>query len=118
MSNPESATEEKAYAIYAYAAEQMGKGVSPADVEKDLIGQGLEPEGAALVVRKLREIHKEAARKNKIHGALWCIGGLTVSVVTWLLAGAGLMGGSYVVAWGAVVYGAILYLRGVHASDE
>jgi hypothetical protein len=45
-------------------------------------------------------------------GALWCIGGLLVTVLTYQAAAGG-EGGKYVVAWGAMLFGAIQFFRGV-----
>jgi len=44
-------------------------------------------------------------------GLRWAIGGGLVSGVTYALA-SGSTDGVYIVAWGAVLYGAILLLRG------
>ena len=56
---------------------------------------------------------QEAARRDMLHGALWCGGGLLVSGVTYALADAG---GGFVVTWGAVVFGAIQFFRGLYRS--
>ncbi len=45
-----------------------------------------------------------------LYGALWCLGGLVVTVVSY---GAASGGGTYVVAWGAVLIGAFQFLRGL-----
>jgi hypothetical protein len=47
-----------------------------------------------------------------IFGGLWCVGGILVTAVTFAgAAGAG--GGTYVVAWGAILFGAIQFFRGM-----
>lgn len=45
-----------------------------------------------------------------LYGALWCIGGLVVTALTYSAASDG---GTYVVAWGAVLFGAIQFFKGV-----
>jgi hypothetical protein len=45
-----------------------------------------------------------------LHGALWCGGGILVTVFTYAAASGG---GTYVVAWGAIVFGAIQFFKGV-----
>ena len=53
---------------------------------------------------------KEASNKNMLYGALWCVGGILVTVLTYSAAS---NGGTYVVAWGAVIFGAIQFFKGV-----
>ncbi len=48
-----------------------------------------------------------------VFGALWCIGGIVVTVVTYSAAASG---GTYVVAWGAIVFGAIQFFRGLYTE--
>src|SRR6185295_15854679 len=57
------------------------------------------------------------ARKNMIVGALWCGGGLLVTFLTYGAATSDPNGGTYVVAWGAIVFGAIQFFRGLVASN-
>ncbi len=46
------------------------------------------------------------------YGAFWCIGGIAVTVLTYQTAAD--MGGSrFIIAWGAILFGAIQFLRGV-----
>jgi hypothetical protein len=51
------------------------------------------------------------AEKQMFRGALWCIGGALVTGAT-LLAASGPSGGTYIVAWGAILFGAIEFLKG------
>ncbi len=45
-----------------------------------------------------------------IFGALWCVGGIVVTVATYRAASGG---GAFVVAWGAILFGAIQFFRGL-----
>ena len=45
-----------------------------------------------------------------LYGGLWCGGGILVTVVTYCAASGG---GTYVVAWGAIVFGAIRFFQGL-----
>jgi hypothetical protein len=56
-----------------------------------------------------RQARREDAEKDMLHGALWCVGGIVVTVATYAAASGG---GAYVVAWGAILFGAIQFLRG------
>jgi hypothetical protein len=53
----------------------------------------------------------EQAKKNMIYGGLWAVGGTVVTVWTYASASDG--GGHYVVAWGAIIFGAIQFFRGL-----
>jgi len=44
-----------------------------------------------------------------LHGILWCVGGLLVTLLTYNMAEEG---GRYVVAWGAVIFGAYQFFKG------
>jgi hypothetical protein len=46
-----------------------------------------------------------------ITGALWTIGGIVVTVITYNAASGG---GSYVVAWGAILFGFIQLIQGIY----
>jgi hypothetical protein len=52
-----------------------------------------------------------SARKNMLYGALWCIGGIIVTVTTYSAASGG---GTYIVAWGAILFGGLQFLSGVY----
>lgn len=57
------------------------------------------------------------ARKRMFIGAVWCAGGIVVTFVTYLAAASGPFGGTYVVAWGAIVWGAIRFFQGWRARN-
>jgi hypothetical protein len=54
---------------------------------------------------------KESGQKNMLVGALWCIGGIVVTAVTY--SNASTSGGTYFVAWGPVLFGGIQFLKGL-----
>jgi hypothetical protein len=119
MSDPQPSQEEVVEAIYAFAAEKMRDGESSAKIRESLVEKGLDQDAAAAVVRNLRQLRSKAiasaGKKNMIYGALWCLGGLGVTAATYQAAAAG-GGGKYVVAWGAIVFGAIQFFRGTLQS--
>ena len=113
MSNQELSPEQKeaVRAIYAYAARLMKDGQTGSQVEDALVQKGLGQEAASGVVANLIQARAKAAKKNMLYGALWCIGGIIVTVVTLGMAVQG--GGTYIVAWGAIIFGAIQFFRGL-----
>lgn len=66
-------------------------------------------EYAAEVARTARD---EAVKQIWI-GGLICIVGLVVTAVSYSIAAEGGGGGKYVIAWGAVIFGAIRLIRGI-----
>ena len=60
---------------------------------------------------------RAAADNRIIYGALWCIGGLLVTVVSYLSAARSPYGGTYVVALGAIVYGVWLVFQGLSGRN-
>ncbi len=103
-------------AAYAVAAEQMIHGGDPSEIQKSLNRQGLDAKEAARVVGELKQVKaqalKVAAQKNMFYGAFWCIGGFAVTVVTHQTA-ADMGGGRFIIAWGAILFGALQFLRGL-----
>jgi len=101
--------------IYEYAANLMVKeNKSAKETKTALLNQGLDEESASIVVtnleQQIRDAKKERANKNMIYGALWCVGGIIVTVVTYSGASGG---GTFVVAWGAILFGAIQFINGL-----
>jgi len=114
----ENTTEEKQRTvdqIYSFAANLMVNQKMNADeTRRKLVEQGLDEESATIVVNNLeKEINKnkkEKAEKNMLYGALWFIGGVIVTAVTYSAASGG---GTYVVAWGAIIFGAVQFFMGL-----
>lgn len=50
------------------------------------------------------------AKRNMLVGGLWCGGGLLVTLFTYMAASGG---GTYVVAWGAIIFGGWQFLKGI-----
>lgn len=115
MSNAEAASQDEMIeAVYHFAAEKMRDGASNQEIQKALMEQGVDEESAGIIVTQLNELRdqqaKEAGQKNMMFGALWCIGGIVVTALTYSAASEG---GSYVVAWGAIIFGAVQFFRGM-----
>jgi hypothetical protein len=107
--------------VYGFAAERMLKGVAPSEIQANLAEQGLDAETAATIVGNLKgaevKANREAAQKNMLHGALWCIGGLVVTVATYRMA-SGLGSSRFVIALGAVLFGGVQFVRGLRQMRD
>lgn len=114
----EPSQEEAVKAIFELAASELKKGVPPKRLESVLMARGLDQESASAVVRKTIKGRSKAIRaegkKDMVVGALWCVGGTVVTVATYLSAAGG---GTYVVAWGAILFGGIQFVRGLIRSS-
>ncbi len=109
--DPEPAVE----SVYSVAAEQMSRGVDASGIEKLLTQRGLDADAAATVVSNLEQMksraHREKGQKMMMYGAFCGIAGIVVTTLTYSMA-ASAGGGSFVVAWGAIIFGGIEFLRG------
>jgi hypothetical protein len=63
--------------------------------------------------RPLRRSSSAGATRQMAIGLAWCIGGIAVTVATYAMAANGPGGGTYVVAWGAIIFGMIRFFKGL-----
>ena len=123
MDTRELTAERVVEAVHAFAAGRMNEGASSQDIEGELVEKGLDQSAAETVVQNLTTARSEALReagaKNMLFGALWCIGGIVVTAWAYHEAATAAGGGTYVIAWGAIVFGAIQFFRGlIQLTDE
>ncbi|OJJ17051.1 hypothetical protein BKI52_30515 [marine bacterium AO1-C] len=118
MEMSETEQQEVVNQIYDYAANLLvNEKYTSYETEQALIEQGLDEETAAVVVRKLEQeigdVKQKRANKDMLYGALWCIGGIVITAASYSAASGG---GTYVVTWGAIVFGAIQFFKGLANS--
>lgn len=101
---------------YRSAANQLMNGKSAVIVRSGLVASGVPEEHATTVVsdlsKRISEAKRQKAKKDILYGALWCGGGLLVTLITYSAASSG-GGGRYVVTWGAIIFGGIQLIRGL-----
>ncbi len=105
----------------SYAKDVLRQGMPRAAVEDVLRAQGFDPAAASAIVEranKTKDERRVAGRRHMIMGAVVCVIGIVITVWSYAAAEeAG--GGSYVVALGAIVFGAIQFVRGlVQVTDK
>jgi predicted RNA-binding Zn-ribbon protein involved in translation (DUF1610 family) len=61
---------------------------------------------------QVEEAHSDGPR-NMILGGLFCVGGILVTAITYSAAASNPTGGRYFVAWGAILFGAIQFFKGL-----
>lgn len=109
----------QAQAVYANASGLLDAGRNNNDVAEMLKNSGLGLTDAAAVQmvtklkRDLAQNKVDRANKDIKAGALWCVGGLIVTVLSYSAVSES--GGSYFVCWGAVIFGGIQLIRGLSA---
>ena len=109
--------------VYRGVAEELAEGRSKQEVVTELVSRGMDKHDATQFVDHVQEAlnqyreSPEARRimagkyaRHMLFGALWVIGGTIVTLWTYNAAGPG---GTYVVAWGAIAFGAIDFLWGL-----
>jgi len=113
--------EQAVRAVYGFAANLMRQGESNYQIEKKLVEQGLAQDVARAIVRNLSDernrqmsqAHRDAALKNMAIGGVVCVIGLIITIGSYSAASSSATGGSYVVAWGAVLFGGFQFLKGL-----
>jgi len=105
-------------------ATDLANGIAPGKIADGLMKRGLEPDAARNFVAGVadalaqyraspegRQILADKFAKHMGMGALWCVGGAVVTALTYSAASD--TGGTYVVAWGAIVFGGVEFLYGL-----
>lgn len=59
--------------------------------------------------------YTQLARTRMVRGGAWLAGGLLVTAITY---GTATPGGGYVVAWGAILFGAVQLLQGLYGGRQ
>ena len=95
-------------------AQRLAKGETVSQIVESMVSQGFTQEDAAGIVGHVNVEFRKAMASVGLRriraGALWAVGGTAVTVYTYMSATAG---GSYVVAWGAVIFGVYDMIRGL-----
>lgn len=98
------------------------KGASFGEIETELIKCGIDEGLLREVMREVEGKTPQAmAEKNDFdmrHGVYWLLGGLAVTVVTYMMASSSEKGGMYIIAWGPVVAGGIQFVRALLKSNK
>jgi hypothetical protein len=110
MENKESENQQAVDQIYDYAANLLVKeNKSPTEVKKALMEEGVDEESSSIIVENLEnqinKVKKDQANKDMLYGALWCVGGIVMTV-----ADVGY------IFWGAIVFGGYQFLKGAMNS--
>jgi hypothetical protein len=101
-------------AAFQHAVALINQGKSRAQIETELKSIGLGQESVSSVVDRVfrlkKQVHRDVAGKNIVFGVIWCVGGIAVTALTYQMASGG---GTYFVAWGAILFGGIQCFKGL-----
>jgi len=101
-------------AHFKYAALELANNKPPMFIVKELTNRGLQSEVASRIVNETQSLLKKARgekhKKRMTRGALWTIAGLVLTCGSYLFASDG---GSYVLCWGAIIFGLIDFFVGL-----
>mgnify|MGYP007059382643 CR=1 FL=1 len=110
---------------YSYAAQQMAQGFTMQQVQQELVTAGLPPKAAVAVVNSVRnqqtgqtnlsgpprkQGHSSSGVNDMVVGAIIALIGIVITGVTFALAEGG---GTFVVAYGAIIFGGIQFFKGL-----
>jgi len=109
--------EEKIEKIYRFAAERMRNGSSDAAIRKELQSKGLDADSSRVVLEDLaylqQNARKDESQKLLAQGVVWLVGGIAVAAMTYSSPSSS---GTYVIAWGAIIFGGVQLVRGLGQS--
>jgi hypothetical protein len=111
----EKGTDEYMNSIWIYALEEKGEGRTDKEIHAAIIEKGLDEEQADMIIGSLESKAKEilsAHETNMMIGGFICIAGIVITLWSYSAAFAG-SGGTYVITWGAVLFGAIRFFKGM-----
>ena len=106
--SPTEITQISSNQVHAIAADLLlNKQMSQTAVKNNLVGMGVDELSAKNAIKNIQnqidEAEKSKANKDMIYGALWCVGGL---VLTLMKTG--------FIFWGAIVFGGFQFLKGLN----
>ncbi len=114
----EAKRQEFAASIWTYCFEAKSEGKTDGEIFQGLMEFGLDEEQSSMVINSMEnramEIEKSYDNEQLTGGAI-CVIGIIVTAVTYSSA---LSGGTYVIAWGAIIFGAIRFFGGLNNKSN
>jgi len=124
MSNELTAERRQAiHALTKSVARDLAHGIKSQAIVQQLVKRNWTEEAAEQFVSQVeravtdyretpeaRQALAKAYARHMLYGFLWTAGGITVTVATLALSA---NGGTYIVAWGAIIFGIVDFFRGL-----
>jgi hypothetical protein len=115
--------------LYNYVAACLAQDHSRSQIRLQLMAYGYSEADADRFVEQVERDQRQAANPpppegyggnsgntNMLIGGIVCVVGMVITVATYSAASEG--GGRYVIAWGAIIWGAIQFFRGMAQSSQ
>ncbi len=99
----------------AFAMERLQEGASWANVQAEILEAGPMAVEARHLLKEFAVARRDRAERSAFQGVLWFGGGLAVTVLTYMSA---TPGETYIVAWGAIIFGAMQAMQGFAIAHE
>ena len=97
----------------AFIRRRIRQYASPHAVWQEAVDQGLPPPDAVHFIDQERRAFRVGAVIMIVVGAVMAILGLAVTVASYTAAAAGPRGGSFLIWWGPILFGAVVVLLGI-----
>jgi hypothetical protein len=108
--------------VATYVASQLRSGVAREQIVQSLVERGVNTQLAQNIVNEVSRggaarmsNARSSATRAMVIGAVICIIGLVVTIGSYSAASTSPGGGRYVIAWGAVIFGGLQFVRGLIA---
>jgi len=115
VASGESKPENDMTTHYQYTALELANNKPPLFIVKELTDRGLQPDVASRIVGETQSVLKKARaekyRKRMARGALWTIAGVILTCGSYIFASE--TGGSYLLCYGAIIFGLIDFVVGL-----
>lgn len=104
----------------AIAMAARAQGASLGEIETQLIKVGIDEELIKEIMMQVEgktpQALEEKNAKDMRTGFYWLVGGILVTAITYLIAALSGKGGAYIIAWGAIFFGAMQFVRSLLRS--
>ncbi|CAN5195288.1 hypothetical protein BH09BAC1_BH09BAC1_21950 [soil metagenome] len=119
MENPEEQKVLSKEELRKLALIMQHEGYSRAQIHQALCNEGLDGWAATKLLDSIEPTLVKAttndASRDMVIGGAWCVGGMVITLITYSMSSGG---GTYIVAWGAILFGAVQFINGFMASRK
>jgi hypothetical protein len=105
--------------IWDYVFDSKDKGLSDAEILGGLIAKGLDKGAAERMIQMLEDKSRQtqkSGREQMLGGGIGCMAGVALTYLSYSMTAE--RGGPFILAWGAIIFGAIFFFRGLSIQDK
>jgi len=122
MEETTSPSETKKNLAYQLANRYLLEGNGKDEIVAKIRAKGIEEpyasEGINAAIGQIKNAYEEKARNQMIYGGLIFVVGLALTIGTYSMAASSETGGTYLIAYGPVIFGLIRFFRGMAAYNK